>query len=301
MLGAARTAQLAGWWNNDTGIVATGGTITDITVGGVPYRVHTFTSNGTFTVTSVGNRAGQSVAQEFLCGGGGGGAGSGGGGGGGGGAVFSGELGAQNFALTVGSHTITVGAGGTSQNYGSTSNISPPFINSSATGGAPGASYSGGPVAGGNSIGGGAGGGSPGGGAGGTGTLGVGGNGGAGTASNTSSVSGAGGGGGTGGTGAPYDGENANQGVKAGDGGDGVEWSFSGTPTYYGGGGGGGAITITAGTGGQGGGGNGTTSGNGGNGTANTGGGGGGGGQFGGGVVGGTGGSGLVMIRYPLN
>jgi hypothetical protein len=52
-LNEQRNAQLAGLWPLVlTGVVATGGTVTDITDGGVSYRVHTFTSNGSFVVTT---------------------------------------------------------------------------------------------------------------------------------------------------------------------------------------------------------------------------------------------------------
>lgn len=100
-------------------VAASGGTETVITVGGRPYRVHTFTSNGTFTVTTAGK------IECFLVGGGGAGGqtigdfdytdtGLGDGavlivtGGGGGGGVVNAEL---NLTST-GAYTITVGAGG---------------------------------------------------------------------------------------------------------------------------------------------------------------------------------------------
>jgi hypothetical protein len=70
-LNEQRNAKLAGLWPLVlTGVAATGGTVTDITDGGVSYRVHTFTSNGSFVVTTGG-------AVEYLvvavAGGGGGG------------------------------------------------------------------------------------------------------------------------------------------------------------------------------------------------------------------------------------
>lgn len=117
----------------------------------------------------------------------------------------------------------------------------------------------------------------------GRGTIGQGNNGG------TTATRGGGGGGGAGaaGTNAAYD--------VGGNGGAGLQYSISGTATYYSGGGGGAAYTGTAGTGGTGGGGAGTsgfTYGN--NGTANTGGGGGSGWSGSG-----TGGSGIVILKYP--
>ncbi len=91
----------------------------------------------------------------------------------------------------------------------------------------------------------------------------------------------------------------------AGNGGNGIPISISGTSIYYGGGGGGGGGEgIIAGSGGLGGGGTGgggTGGGNGGNGTQGTGGGGGGGGftsDGGGNYPGGNGGSGIVIFRY---
>lgn len=88
-----------------------------------------------------------------------------------------------------------------------------------------------------------------------------------------------------------------------GNGGPGVQYSISGTPTFYGGGGGaggeGGAGTTNGGSGGAGGGGDGVSTFNptaGTAGTASTG-GGGGGGRDG---LGGAGGSGIVIIRYTL-
>ena len=82
---------------------ATGGTVTDITQDGQLFRVHTFTSDGTFEVTRGGE-------VEYLIvggGGGGGGAGSNGGSGGGGGGVVKGLE-----AVSVGSFNVSVGFGG---------------------------------------------------------------------------------------------------------------------------------------------------------------------------------------------
>ena len=82
-----------------TGVVATGGTITTA----FGRKFHTFTSNGTFTITNTG-----SATFEIMClgGGGGGGCQSGGGGGAGGMVVF------QN-SLSNTSYSIVVGGGGT--------------------------------------------------------------------------------------------------------------------------------------------------------------------------------------------
>lgn len=87
-------------------VEATGGTVTDIDVDGVTYRVHTFTSTGTFEVTDSGTDA----TVDYLVvagGGGGGGAGASGGSGGGGGGVVR-----ADGTVTTGSHSVTVGAGG---------------------------------------------------------------------------------------------------------------------------------------------------------------------------------------------
>ena len=85
---------------------ATGGSIT--TDG--DYKVHSFTTSGTFNfnVTSVGTTP--TVEYLVIAGGGGGGGGQGDVGGGGGGA--GGYLTASNFTVTSQSYTVTVGAGG---------------------------------------------------------------------------------------------------------------------------------------------------------------------------------------------
>ena len=75
-----RNAKLANLWPVIAdGMVASGGTTSDINVGGLNYRVHTFNSSGTFTV-SVGGL----IEYLIIGGGGGGGARLGGGGGAGG-------------------------------------------------------------------------------------------------------------------------------------------------------------------------------------------------------------------------
>ncbi|SVD20573.1 uncharacterized protein METZ01_LOCUS373427, partial [marine metagenome] len=95
-------------------VAATGGTIT--TDG--DYKVHTFNSSGTFTVTST---SGGDAAVDFLViGGGGGGGGYAGGGGGGAGGyrtsygTSGGGAGAElPLVVTAQAYTVTVGAGGT--------------------------------------------------------------------------------------------------------------------------------------------------------------------------------------------
>lgn len=77
--------------------VATGGTVT--TGGG--YKTHTFTSSGTFTVTTAG------TLEALMVSGGGGGKGDMGAGGGGGGAVYK-----SNLAVVAQGYSIVVGGGG---------------------------------------------------------------------------------------------------------------------------------------------------------------------------------------------
>ena len=101
-----------------TFITATGGTIT--TVG--DYKVHTFKTSGTFTVTAVGTGAPESDKVEYVVVGGGGGGACGqsapGGGGGAGGYRSSGISYTDNRAtneritVTAQAYPITVGAGG---------------------------------------------------------------------------------------------------------------------------------------------------------------------------------------------
>ena len=71
------------------GHTATGGVISDYTVGPVVYRAHVFTSSGTFNVTELGS-LGHDVEYLLVGGGGAGGRGGGrGGGGGAGGVVYA--------------------------------------------------------------------------------------------------------------------------------------------------------------------------------------------------------------------
>jgi hypothetical protein len=248
--------------------LATGGTISTLT----GYRLHTFTSSGTFTTPATGIP----YVETLVVGGGGGGGTDVGGGGGAGGVVYN-----SAFAVAVSTaFPITVGNGGGSYTSGGNSS----FSTITAYGGGRGGTYDGGAGASGGSGGGGAG------------TYGSGGSGTSGQGNNGGSTTswGAGGGGGAGGAGS--------NGVSnvGGNGGIGIAYSISGTSTYYGGGGGGGGMSGI-GTGGLGGGGNGSLRADnvkGQDGTANTGGGGGGPGFDDGG---GTGGSGIVIIRYPTD
>jgi hypothetical protein len=280
---------------------ATGGVVSTVIENGIRYRVHTFTSSGTLTVTNAGK-------MEVLCAAGGGAGGylHGGGGGGAGGVIYN-----PDYSVTTGSKTITIGAGGVGGFQLPTNGTNSVMDTLTAIGGGAGGSEAG-PTPGAN-------GGSGGGGSGystvqqgGTGTSGQGGSGGKGGFPDTSGVYGSGGGGG----GARQDGGNGKEGINvlgsAGNGGNGLGVNMTGTTTYYGGGGGGGywGDDITQyGVGGLGGGGNGgagtgplgpnnlyPT-----DGQTNTG--GGGGGSRGDGAInriGASGGSGIVIVRYRI-
>jgi hypothetical protein len=101
-------AEKSGLLDSDTnvaeyvvqGVVATGGLIDDVS----GYRIHTFLSSDTFVVTNPGT-----IEYLVVAGGGSGGGNSSARSGGGGGA---GGFKAGTIAVTVGTHTITVGAGG---------------------------------------------------------------------------------------------------------------------------------------------------------------------------------------------
>lgn len=242
---------------------AAGGTIA--TASG--YTRHTYTSSGTFTFTET-----KSVEVLVVAGGG---AASDiyGGGGGAGGLIYN-----TSFSVTAGSKTVTVGNSGVAGFNNGQNSV---FDSLTAIGGGYGGAYNE-PS---NYIG--AAGGS-GGGAGVQRTGGGGGLSGAGTAgqgyrgggSNISTNVGTGGGGGAGAIG-----ENSPSDGVGGGGGIGLEYSISGTPTYYAGGGAGFGKS-----GGLGGGGN-----YGSDGTANTG---GGGGSIDASINGGDGGSGIVIVKY---
>lgn len=284
-------------------IVATGGTVTDITISGVDYRVHTFTSNGTFTVTKNVN-----VEYLIVAGGGGGGSRRVAQGGGGGGGVLT-NLGSPT-SITPAAYPIVVGSGGAGGGSGGASQGSDggssSFNSISATGGGGGGAG----AASTSTINNGRTGGSGGGGGnksdttaqGANGITGQGNRGG--NAAGIALTSGAGGGGGAGSVGSNGSGNNG------GNGGNGIANAITGTSVVYGGGGGGsrGQTSGTNGSGGSGGGGNAgagpTTLGDGRPGTDGLG--GGGGGANGENTTpvnatGGNGGSGVVIIRYVLN
>ena len=300
---------------------------TTITVGATSYKVLTFLSSGSFTVSGTGVLEGLIVA-----GGGQGGSDMGGGGGGGGVVTFT------SLPLQTGTYTVTVGAGGDQENSGTNGPRGQNGTNSSITG--PGGTNL-------IAIGGGGGasdhdtpnypagdGGSGGGGSGGRESYSqYGGNPGSGlqtSQAQTPSLASIGGAQyGTNGVSSastwyPAGGSGAGgQGSRnPGTGGVGVQSNINGTNYFWAGGGGGSGYSAGGGNGGAGGGGggavgstsggsgfnNGSAGGGGGSGTwantpgghagANTGGGGGGGAHYNSGNRGGRGGTGIVIVRY---
>jgi len=281
-------------WSDDCTTSSTGGLITTAANGD---RIHTFTSSGTFTPAV-------NCTPEVLvvAGGGGGGTYAAGAGGGAGGLIYN-----PSYSITVGSYTVTIGGGGTGGDWGGVSLAS--NGNNSVFGALTAIGGGAGGIGWGDNIGnnGGSGGGGSGhdgtGGlyttAGGTKTVSQGNNGGLGRGISGNRGAG-GGGGGAGG----FGGDSSTN--SGGNGGDGLPYSISGAATYYAGGAGGGDYgSSNGGIGGFGGGGN-VSGGNsssipGGNGISNTGGGGGGSRSA---TVdswkGGNGGSGIVIVRYPV-
>ena len=300
---------------------ATGGTIT--TSG--DFRIHTFTGDGCFVVSKVGNPSdcgggGNQVSYMVVAGGGGSGGDRAGGGGAGG--FREGKASNDTYTasplnapsgLTISAQTypITVGGGGAGDCYAgssgtncATNGSNSVFSTITSAGGGKGASGLGG---GANENG--TAGGSGGGGAAGSGAPSTGG------AGNTPPVSppqGSAGGSvpsgpsGGGGGGAGTAGANTTS-APGGNGGNGVASVITGSSANYAGGGGGGASNPgTGGTGGSGGGGDGAPAPNSDSpaasraGTANTGGGAGAGNQTSGGNEGAAGGKGIVVIRYKF-
>jgi hypothetical protein len=259
------------------------------------YWYHTFRSSGTFSLQQP-----TSVDYLVVAGGGAGGYNLGGGGGAGGlrstVTASGGTPGTPETALSMapGSYTVTVGAGGagTASASALTDGSNSVFATITSTGGGGGAIESGNGRAGGSG-----GGGSRAPGTAGAGTTSQGRAGGIGTDTGGNSAGGGGGAGAVGGN---------SSGTVGGTGGAGVAVAISGSSvTYAGGGGGVGVAGGSNGTIGQGGAGGGGASGN--NnptinpiaGTANTG-GGGGGGENAPATPGGNGGSGIVIVRYPV-
>ncbi len=264
-------------------VAATGGTIT--TSG--DFKIHTFTSSGTFTVTSAGGPGGSNTVDYLVIAGGGGSGSEVGGGGGAGGyresfpnpATGGLSVSAQGYPITVGAG----GAGSASAAPGTQGSSSVFSTITSAGGGQGGGRVGSGGGAGGSG--------------GGAGYFGAGGSG------NTPSVSPPQGNDGGGAPGSVSGGAGGGASSAGGNGpgangGNGTASSITGSSvTRAGGGGGSGspADSTTAGAGGPGGGGAGSESGAGTAGTANTGGG------AGGGLAppaGAAGGSGIVVIRY---
>jgi hypothetical protein len=267
------------------GVRAAGGTVYDVDVEGTTYRVHVFTATGnsTFTVTRPGT-----VEYLIVAGGGPGGAGNQNEGGGGGGA---GGLLTGTTTVSPQNYTITVGAGGpgtTSTSVNSTNGQNSLALGLTAIGGGAGGSCSAasGNLGGSGGGGGGCGSGKPGG----SGTAGQGNNGGRGqwTGDATNPENGNNGnGGGGGGAGSAGDSGFLRGGFSTGVGsiggrGRGIVSNISGYSLMYAEGGNGGA---------------GRSSHIGANATPNTGNGGGGSAS---GLLSGEGGSGIVIIRYPL-
>jgi len=283
-------AKVDGNWKElVSGFTADGG---NITTSGV-YKIHTFTSSGTFTAT------GNGAVDVLVVAGGGAGGYNNAGGGGAGGLIYK-----TSHSITNGSYPVIIGGGNTNsqRNLGTAGSNGGRAYTSTYAGGESsvfGLTSKGGGNGGGDDYDG-AQGGSGGGGAdnptryGGTGiqplqagdsgVYGYGNRGG-----NTNNINNSGGCGGGGATAPGVDGAYSI-------GGGGKQFDISGTNTYYAGGGGGGAHYSTDGkAGGAGGGGNGGSSPQ--SGSVNTGGGGGGRAQGGPGAYGG---SGIVIIRYPI-
>jgi hypothetical protein len=289
-------------------VVATGGTVT--TVG--DYKVHTFTSSGTFTVSNPGAQNG---GIEYLVVAGGGGGGVFGAGGAGGyrssvsGESSGGGAGAESaFTPTATAYTVTVGAGGANNGYRISGDMTDGSNSAFGTivsigGGKGGSSEYDTPrfPGSGGSGGGGASGGDAGSGGGEFGASGTSGQGYAGGSSDSAGhpQGNGGGGGGAGATGGN------GSGSTGGNGGSGVSSSINGSSTTRAGGGGGGGYyygsTGTGGSGGSGGGGTGGPHTQPQSGSANTGGGGGSSGLVSTGwndYPSGSGGSGIVIVRY---
>jgi hypothetical protein len=303
--------------------VASGGTESTVAIGKINYRVHQYTTVGTFafTVTTQGS----SPIQYLVVAGGGGGGTQHSGGGGAGGyrcsvpGEFSGRLTAAEtpLTLTAGSYTVVVGDGGAGAPGNAAQGVNgfrggnSQFHTITSIGGGGGGSWAadnGSDRRSGGSGGGGRADGSAW--AGGAGTAGQGFDGGFSNATPSQPHVGAGGGG----AGSAGEQNYPNRTVRsAGRGGHGICSNITGTPTIRGAGGGGGAYWSSGqkeparaysrqnsggGDGGRSFQSNGAAEASGGNGSANTGGGGGCAGQYE--RTGGTGGTGVVIIRYPI-
>ena len=294
---------------DDDYIQATGGTVTECG----DYKIHTFNSDATFTVTGAGNACGSNTVDYMVVAGGGGG-GSGcaaGGGGGAGGMRYSypnPATGGFPISASPGSYPITVGGGGAggcgTVGQNGTVGVNSVFSTITSAGGGYGGMGKSSPQPGGAGGSGGGGGRNGSGGNGNTPPVPVsqGNAGGSGVSPAPNQAAGGGGGHNAAGGG-------ASGGSTGGDGGAGTPLGISGASTTYAGGGGGGSYPAPTGQpcGGAGGGGKGAPTApplSDMDGTANTGGGGGGGSEspcYGtptNDSPGGSGGSGVVIIRY---
>jgi len=306
-------------------ITATGGTITECG----DYKIHTFTSPGTFCVSAISTVAAENTVGYVVVAGGGGASGDSSlrsGGGGAGGYREGRNVPIDNFTasplvadaptnavtLTATAFPITVGGGGASNTTGSNSIFSSITAAGGGRGGQgqspfPGPAITG--VSGGSGGGGGAGGGCGNFSTGGTGNTppvspsqGNNGGGGSHTTGNWAGGGGGGGAGAVGGTATAY--PSPGPSASAGVGGNGVASSITGSSVTRGGGGGGGGILCGQSfiAGGSGGGGKGNAGpgspSQASAGTANTG--GGGGAEYSGSGGGKAGGSGIVIIRYKF-
>lgn len=268
---------------------ATGGTetiVSNYNGTGETWKVHKFTSNGTFNVTNAGE-----LFKLLVVGGGGGGGCSHGGGGGAGQFVLNNNttLSSQSYSVTIGSG----GAKGTSPGVrGSNGGTSSFGSVATAIGGGGGGSRS---NSGGSSSSVGLSGASGGGGAGCNSSSTTGGSAtvAGGFSGGNGGCSGAAGGGAGGGGSSSAGGNGGGDGAAGGSGGNGTSSNITGSSIGYAGGGGGGAWGYVAGS---------TNSGAGvgcgGSATPNTGSGGNGG--CGGGAIGGDGGSGIVIVAYRI-
>ena len=217
-------------------VSATGGTIT--TDGN--FKVHTFTSSGTFTVTALGPTP---VVQYLVVAGGGGGTSDSGCAGGGGGFLT-----ATGFTVAAQAYTITVGGGGAASTNGSDSIFSTITSSGGGRGGSNSTGYTGGSGGGGSATNS-----SHAGGAGNTPSTSpsqgnAGGNGLYSSPPTGGNVKGGGGGGGAGATGSNGSIDtNYPRNNHGGNGGSGTASSITGTSIYWSGGGGGGCQGETSG------------------------------------------------------
>ena len=100
--------------SGDTPVVATGGTETTETIAGQQYKIHTFTSSGTFSVTQEGS-------IDFLLAAGGGGGRDGGGAGQGGGGGAGGVNFVNDVLIENGTYNVVIGGGGAANANGNNS------------------------------------------------------------------------------------------------------------------------------------------------------------------------------------